>query len=147
MGSLVTVASFATSHEAALAKARLAESGIPAVVHGDQHARLFGGMGAVAGSIDVQVHADDEDAARSILSLDVSGYDEFLTSLEAEGSDDAERESFEDRTLCPNCGSDDLLVQKHSPGALFIGILLLGIPLLFMKRGHECAMCGHKWKQ
>ncbi len=146
MSSLVTVASFTTMPEAALAKARLESNGIPAVVHGEQHTRLFGGMGAAAGTIDLLVVREDEDAARAVLAMDLSGYDEELTALEAEHAEAPQVESFSPREHCPHCGSETFFVAQHPGMKVFLSMFLLGLPLLFIKRRHECAICGTVWR-
>ena len=145
MASLVTVASFNTSHEAALAVAQLESNGVHAVTRGAQVARLYEGIGNPQGTIDVQVLADDEDAARSILAMDMSGYDDTLMSLEAEHSDAPERESLSSGAHCPHCGSENFFVTKHSPLTVLLSLALLGFPLLFIKRKHECAICATTW--
>lgn len=144
--SLVSVASYTTMPEAALAKARLESNGIPAVVHGEHQQRLFGGMGAAAGTIELLVVREDEDAARAVLAMDFSGYDESLTALEAEHADAPEVESFSKREHCPHCGSDDFFVANHSGMTIFLSMFLLGLPLIFIKRRHECAICGTVWR-
>jgi len=153
MPSLVAIATFDRQYEASLAKARLESEGIRAFIHGENVARVFTGVGGEMGSVILQVAADDEDHARAILAIDEEGYDEFLMSLQAEVAGDttedggtSEKERFESRDVCPRCGSDNMFTNEYSPVARLGAYLLLGIPFLFMKREHECAICGYKWR-
>jgi hypothetical protein len=145
MPSLVTIATFDRQYEASLAQARLESEGIKAFIHGENTARMFTGVGGEVGSVLLQVLSEDEDHARAILAMDEEGYDEFLSSLQAEGAE-GEKETFESRDHCPNCGSDNIFTSDISPLSRLGAIFLLGIPLLFMKKERECAICGHTWK-
>jgi len=145
MASLVTIATYDRQYEASLAQARLESEGVQAFVHGENTARIFTEVGGEIGSVLLQVRAEDEDHARAILAMDEEGYDEFLSSIQAENAEE-QRETFESRDHCPNCGSDNIFTTDISPLSKLGAIFLLGIPLLFMKKERECAICGHTWR-
>lgn len=145
MAKLVTVATYDDPLQGELAKARLNESDIPCVIQGGQNVRHLNGISGWR--VNLQVNEEDAVAARSLLSLDLSGYDDELTALEAEGSDSPDAEEMpKSGEHCPRCGSDTLMITPFTWDKFFWSAFLLFLPLLFLKRDHECAMCGMTWR-
>ena len=145
MAKLVTVATYTDSIQGELARARLNECDIACVIHGGQSIRHPNGT--FGQNVRLQVNEEDVEAARTLLTLDVSGYDDELTALEAEGSDSPEAEEMPKLGgHCPRCDSDNVMVTPFTWDKFFWSAFLLFLPLLFLKRDHECAMCGMTWR-
>jgi len=47
---------------------------------------------------------------------------------------------------CPECDSLDMYHSKPSRRFVLLSCLLLGFPLLFLKRKWKCRECGNQWK-
>ncbi|NKB23620.1 MAG: hypothetical protein GKR87_04435 [Kiritimatiellae bacterium] len=78
------------------------------------------------GGIRVQVHKEDLDKAR-----------EFIQEI---------RPVVAKRDLmCPQCKGTDIEYEKFSIRLAFLTLLLLGFPLLWIKRTCCCKSCGHRW--
>ncbi len=80
------------------------------------------------GGIRIQVAGTDVTRARNILE---------------------ERQSAATKGIfkCPKCGSGVVQYQNISKRFAFFTILLIGIPLFWLKRQYICENCGYKWKQ
>ena len=77
------------------------------------------------GGIRIQVPEDDLEAARVI-------YQAW---------------SGETPLSCPTCGSSNVNIKRvHWPMALLV-VLLIGIPLLWLRKQYTCADCGHCWRE
>jgi len=122
-----TVARVGWLHEADAIRMQLEAHGIRAFIPDEGMAGANPLLGQAMGGIRVQV--DDRDA------------DEALAVLAAVKQPVAAGE----RT-CPACGSDDVQVERWSRRACFIGILLIGLPFVWMKRRCICGKCRHEWK-
>jgi len=89
------------------------------------------------GGVEVQVPVEQAAAALAALSRDESG-------LMAEIRD--EMDPQEAPELCPNCGSEDLVVvrrQRYSAAAM----LIVPLPLfIFFGTRVRCRACGSEWK-
>ncbi len=46
---------------------------------------------------------------------------------------------------CPQCGSEEIFKHKYSKG-LIISILLLGMPIPFLKKTYHCFECNIDFK-
>ncbi|MGQ9661847.1 MAG: putative signal transducing protein [Kiritimatiellia bacterium] len=49
------------------------------------------------------------------------------------------------RQACPRCGSDRIVRHPWPARYLWFSILLLGVPLLWMRRRYRCGECGWQW--
>ncbi len=88
------------------------------------------------GGIEVQVAADQAPAALASLSRDES-------DLMAEIRDEMDPPQVPE--LCPNCGSEDLIVvrrQRYAAAAM----LLVPLPLFIFGTRVQCKACGRDWK-
>lgn len=47
---------------------------------------------------------------------------------------------------CPACGGDEIEYQPLCRRALFLSLLLVGLPLFWFRRTCRCKACGHRWK-
>src|SRR5437868_5263414 len=95
---LITVATYAFSWEAQLAKARLASEGITSVL-ADENAAGFYGPHAIGG-IKLRVREEDRDRATDLLRTHRP-----LSQLYLVTEEDALR------TRCPGCRSEDVLAE------------------------------------
>ena len=114
--------------EADAVSLRLNAEGIETFIP-DQHTILTNAMyGNAIGGIRIQVHEKDYDRAKEILH--------GMIPPAAQGM-----------FVCPVCNSDSIAYEKYSRRFAFLMLLLLGIPLLWLKRQFFCNSCGHKWKE
>ena len=125
-----TVKACRSETEAHLARSLLESAGIKATVHRFSRYRAIAGGGFL-----VKVQPMDLGRARSILKKTdrETDMDEYISS------DD---ESYH---RCPECDSVNVDVEPLAGAKLWLSVLLIGIPLLFMKRNHTCRKCKHAW--
>jgi hypothetical protein len=139
MSKLVTIASFINPWDAYLAKGRLEDEGIPALIVDEYHVWANWIYAQALGGVKVQVAEENMTAANSILnSLERGRYAEEL------------RSEFPDLDAnnCPECGSDKYK-SRMPAGFLLLAVMSLGIfSIIFPLRrdSHQCLRCGHKWK-
>ena len=96
-------------------------------------------MNAVGG-IDIQILEQDKEEAERVLLR--NKYQVAMAETEKETVED-------DKTnvvRCPKCGSDDVRKEDVSAMAFVFSILLLGIPIPFLKRKYHCFNCQNEWK-
>lgn len=139
MSKLVTIASFINPWDAYLAKGKLEDEGIPALIVDEYHVWANWIYAQALGGVKVQVTEENVAAANGILGSVTQGrYAEELAS------------EFPDLDVnnCPECGSDKY--KSRMPlGFLLLAILSLGtLSIIFPLRRdrHQCLRCGHKWK-
>ncbi len=127
----LTVRSFKSETEAHLARTKLANMGIEATVHRFSRYRAVASGGYV-----IKVRHQHLKRAQAILAkLDKEvDMDEYISS-----DDDS-------YVRCPKCQSVN--INKLPLGKLVLAgcIVLMGIPLLFLKRDRQCRKCGHAWR-
>jgi hypothetical protein len=119
--------------EAQLVQAKLQSEGIPCNL-ADQHtAQIYS---ALIG-IDVRLEVLDHDLERARA---------ILEEVRAARVKDAEDDPYLDEDWrCSKCRSRNVVYVPLSPPMLILSLLLLGLPLLFVKRFKKCADCGHTW--
>jgi hypothetical protein len=132
---LIQVAVFNESVEANLRKTRLESEGIDCFLEGDIAQNILIFAGAAFRGIKLKVRESDAEKAIEILNQE---------PLKTNAAEDADREDIYG-PQCPQCGSLSIISQKHSPALIFISLLLLGIPFLFMRKRCDCHACGHVW--
>ncbi len=125
--SMVTVTRVHTVAEADALSSHLQREGIPAFVPDQYVATTYPMHGAGLG-IRVQVDESDVSRAREILKEELPP--EQLALFE-----------------CPECGSDAVCYEAVSKRFIYLTVLLLGLPLLWLKQEYLCEDCGHKWKK
>ena len=122
-----TVARVGWLHEADAIRMQLEAHGIRAFIPDEGMAGANPLLGQAMGGIRVQVDDADAEEAASLLA--------------------AVRQPVTAGDLtCPACGSDQVVVERWSRRACFIGILLIGLPFVWMKRRCTCKQCRHVWK-
>ena len=125
-----TVKTCKSETEAHLAMSLLASAGIKANVHRFSRYRAIAGGGYL-----VKVSPKDIGRARSILKKTdrETDMDEYISS-----DDDS-------YTRCPKCNTVNVDAEPLAGARFWLTVLLIGIPLLFMKRKHTCRKCGYEW--
>ena len=127
-----TVKSFKSEMEAHLARSKLAASGIKATVHRFSRYRALASGGYL-----LKVRPDQAARARAILKR----FDSDVDMDEYVSSDD---ETYE---RCPKCQSVNIHAEPLPPRQWWLSMLLLGIPLLLVKRDWKCDKCSHTWRK
>ncbi|MCC5846253.1 MAG: DUF2007 domain-containing protein [Verrucomicrobia bacterium] len=84
---------------------------------------LYGGA---IGGIRIQVAPEDFDRAQQVM------HDWLL-------------EHGQGLNPCPKCQSFDVHYERVSRRFAFLSLLLLGIPLLLIRKRYVCSACGHTW--
>jgi rubredoxin len=126
---LVTVATFSSTLDAELGRAKLRAHGIRAFVSDEHLSTINPQYLAAAGGIRLQVrHADAETAEEILGDTD-------------EAPDD---EDDEDGPQCPKCGAR-YVYHTWPPEVLLVSVMLLGLPLLFLKKPWHCRKCDHRF--
>ncbi|HEV8606902.1 MAG TPA: hypothetical protein VGQ99_16280 [Tepidisphaeraceae bacterium] len=119
--------------EAQLALAKLQSEGIPCTL-ADINAAAMN----IPHHTDVklQVMPDDLERATTILKQ--------RTPLPA---GDEDEEYFEEPWRCSHCRKTNIGYVPLVPHLLYLSLLLLGLPLLFISRRKRCNDCGHTWAE
>jgi hypothetical protein len=124
------VRSFKSETEAHLARSKLESVGIKAIVHRFSRYRAIASGGFI-----LKVHPKDLKRARALLS-----------KIDGEVDMDEYVSSDDDTYLrCPKCDSVNVNTQPLTGGKRWLAILLIGIPLMFIKRSYTCRKCSHTW--
>lgn len=133
--ALVTLRSYRDPIDAELAKLRLEDAGIPAVIL-DQHLASIQWLYSQAiGGVKLKVDDADLDEAERLLRED----------LTADLSGIAEsRAPMADGEVCPVCGSSEVRPSQLQRYAAAIS-LATGLPLIAWRRRWICAACRHSW--
>ena len=126
---MVTVATFNKPEEAHLLRMRLEAAGINAYVQDENMVQLDMLKSIAIGGVRVQISAEDVPAARELLAADrgVADYQPTYT--------------------CPQCGSNHVVKEPFSRRVAYLSLLLLAIPLLWLRPRLRCDECLHTWKQ
>jgi len=125
---MTTIATFTKPEEAHLLRMRLEALGIEAFIQDENLIQIDLLLSNAIGGVRVQVADEDEQAVRELLKED--------TGIPAEA----------DALRCPKCGSTSIETEQFSKRLAFLSLLLLGIPLLLMRRRLRCNACLHTWK-
>lgn len=133
----VTVATFWNPAEAHIARIKLESEEIDCVIVDENLVATQWLWANAIGGIKVQVPEDQVERALG-----------FLESRPAAPLVNTSGEPvFDGLVRCPQCGSDDIYLQRFSRRFSFLSILLLGLPLPFIQRRQRCTACGFEWKQ
>jgi DNA-directed RNA polymerase subunit M/transcription elongation factor TFIIS len=130
--NLVTVAAFSYPYEAELACGRLEAEGIEAVIADENMVSMNWLYSNAIGGVRLQVAESDAPRAREILET---------TSAEDHPP------ASEENVRCPACGSKETTyIDLSNKRLTYLSWLLLGIPLLRLRKRMKCNSCGHIWK-
>ncbi len=134
--SLVTVASYWDATEAWMAKNRLADEGIEAVIVDENLIGTYWLYANAVGGVKVQVMPDDGEKAAAVLdvirplTLPSPAHDNTAFVVEK----------------CPQCGSKEMSRKTYWRRAIFASWLLLGFPIPIRRRCWVCLECGYREK-
>lgn len=128
---LVALGNFRSLTEAGLAQTKLASEGIACEVP-ERHSR-YRALGG--GGVSVYVLREDYERAASLLDLGESWVemDEYIDADDLRVA------------RCPSCGSASVLCMALPLRQWALCVILMGIPLLFVRRRWNCRKCGHDW--
>jgi len=146
---LVKIAAFETAHEAHLAKVLLDYEGIDSVINDENIVLTSWLYSRAVGGVKLLVKESDAGRAGDILKSDgeraLSGDmppDEPETSSDCR---EGEPRKYHEPN-CPKCDSQNVTLEKRVPRLTVLGVLLIGIPFLFIRRRWRCEKCAHEWK-
>lgn len=128
----MTVQSFSSEIEAHLARTMLKSAGIEATVHRFSRYRAMAAGGYVLKVAPPQFKRASKILEKMAQPVDM---DEYISS-----DDESVRR-------CPSCQSANVEARPLPAKLLALGILGLGVPLLFIKRDRTCRKCGHTWRE
>jgi hypothetical protein len=128
----LTVRSFRSETEAHLARTKLATMGIEGTVHRFSRYRAVAAGGYVLKVS--HVHLKRAQAILSKLDTEVD-MDEYVS---------ADDDSY---VRCPKCRSVNITTEPLPGKVLGLSLVLLGIPLLFLKKDRQCRKCGYAWRK
>lgn len=123
---MITLTTVSYIHEADLLCMKLEEAGIDYFIADQNLTSLYPLYSGAIGGIKIQVHEDDLNKAREVLSE----------------SAPVENGIF----CCPECGSDSVEYESVSKRSAFLSLFLIGMPLTWKKRKCTCRNCGCIWK-
>lgn len=157
---LVTVASALHAYEMYIRKAYLEEHGVRVFLRDEHMTSTYGYASSALGGVRLDVMARDEHHARTLLT----DYEAQMQASEQRGElsvqPDMEMHRLEEvppeemiewevkgsREECPSCGAHACVPEPLTAFQLIGALLLLGVPLLFMKSTMRCEACSHRWQ-
>jgi len=135
--ALVTLCSYRDPIDAELAKTRLDDAGIPAVLL-DQFLPSIQWLYSFAiGGVKLKVDEADLEAAIAVLAEDRAA--DLKEISERQGSPT-------DRDACPECGSTNFRTSRVRRTSAALS-LATSLPLIAWRRRWVCTSCGHSWPQ
>jgi len=140
----ITIASYPEPMEANLMRSKLLSEGIECVLLDEILISVQPFYSNAIGGIKLQVHQDEAEKAREVINE--SNNANLHVVYKSEAAID-ETNLDHNRLYCPECKSEDVYFERFSTGELFLTIILLGIPALFIKGRYICYNCGNKWEK
>jgi len=137
---LITVAVFTTGTQAHMARIALEDAGIACFIADENVATVNWLWTAAVGGIKLQVI--EPDAPRAAEILRAHGQLPPEKASDAAAVEQAETAG----PPCPACGSTSSCIERFSLPVALVSILLLGFPLLFLRRRRVCRKCGRRWR-
>lgn len=128
----LTVASFWQSAEAHIARLKLESEEIDCVIIDENLVAMDWFFASAVGGIKLQVREGDFARASGFLHR----------NQETEQSSEP---IYDGQVCCPRCGSAEIYLQRFSRRLAFLAILLLRVPLPFLRRREVCSACGFEW--
>lgn len=141
MNNWTIIITFIYPHEAHLAKGVLEAEGFEVQIKDEMTAQVNNFYSTAIGGVKLLV--PETDAERAYNALKEAGF----IKEEQKGESEV-LESFPKQYVhsCPYCQSDEV-IRKKKPGYMVLfSILLLGFPLLFMKKTYYCFDCKKEWR-
>ena len=119
--------------EAQLVAAKLHSEGIPTNLADQNMAQMYSAL--IGFDVRVEVLAHDLEHARGVL--------EEVRATRMKGA--AEEPYLEEDWRCSRCRSRVVNYVPLTAPMLILTLMLLGLPLMFIKRTKCCTNCGHTW--
>jgi len=139
MDNWTIIITFIYPHEAHLAKGVLEMDGFEVLIRDEMTAQVNNFYSTAIGGVKLLVR--EEDAKNACELLKEAG---FIKEEEKKKPLECFSKLY-DKT-CPYCQSAEV-VKKKTPGYIVLfSILLLGIPIPFMKKNYYCFDCRKEWK-
>lgn len=141
MDNWIVIITFTYPHEAHLAKGVLESEGFEVQIKDEMTAQVNNFYSTAIGGVKLLV--PEADAERAYNALKEAGY---IKEEQKEEEKALEHFPKEYAHTCPYCQSDEV-IKKKMPGYIIVfSILLLGIPLPFMKKTYYCFDCKKEWR-
>jgi len=141
---LVTVAAFDQPYQAHLARFKLQQHHIPAVVTDEHIVGVDWYYATAVGGVKVLVQRAALERAELVLSQTVTVPEDQWRQVPSPRS--APTTETEDDVRCPQCGSTEVYRVPAWRRSIFAGIIVLGFPLPIWGRRYECDTCSHQWR-
>lgn len=139
MSKWIRVITFTLPHEAHIAKSVLETEGINTIIQNDLTAQVHNFYSNAIGGVHLTVCFDDAEKAYSILKE--GGFIKETQKKKVKKVDKKNKHE-----ICPFCGSDNI-GKRDIPTYLFlIAMLILFIPLPFLRKRYFCFVCEEEWK-
>lgn len=132
--NLVTIRRFRDNSEALLAQTALESAGIESFLIDETTIRMDWLWSDALGGVKLCVRPEDSDGAVTVLGESIP------EKFNVEGLGEYEQ------PRCPKCESLDISYQSLDKRIAYMGILLLGLPLVVKENRWECQACGFEWK-
>lgn len=136
---LVTIATFGEALAAQMCRSTLAAGGVRAFVADEHLSTLNPHYVGAANGIRVQVQKADAERALEILK------EAAAQAEDNDDDDDPEDHEHDDGPRCPSCASRYAYFE-WSAGQVLLIVLLLGVPLFFLKKQWHCRRCDHRFR-
>ena len=130
---LVTIEKFRDLPAALLAKGGLESAGIECFLADENIVRMDWFISNFIGGVKLQVHSEDVEAAREILSQPIPA------SFDVEGVGNYEQ------PLCPHCQSLEIIFEGINEKVGYGTAGFLGFPIRLEKQMWKCHSCGYQW--
>jgi len=144
MNDWIIIITFIYPHEAHLAKGVLESEDIDVQIKDEMTAQVNNFYSTAIGGVKLLVQ--EKDAERAYNVLKEAGYIKEEEKKENVKVSTLETFSKEYAQQCPYCQSDNVIKQKTPGYIVLFSILLLGLPLPFMKKTYYCFDCRKEWR-
>ncbi len=138
MSKFITVATFTYPQEAYVIKSRLEAEGIPVFLKNELTIQTDNFLSNAMGGVQLQIMESDLES--SLPLLEEAG---LITDNEAKATKEHLQKKTTDpaQSICPNCGSDNISINKKPNSWWAAFLLLIGIPGPFYKKELHCFDC------
>jgi hypothetical protein len=137
----ITIATYPEPLEANLMRSKLLSEDIECILLDENLISVQPFYSNAIGGIKLQVHEDDAQRAKEILE------ESNKPPLHIIYKNINHKTNKHTKLHCPECNSTEVYYERLSNSELVLCILLLGIPLLFLKGKYHCYNCGNKWEK
>lgn len=139
MNNWSVIITFIYPHEAHLAKGLLESEGFDVIIRDELTAQVNNFYSTAIGGVKLLVR--EEEAVRAYDLLKEAGY-----IVEEQKEQRLAVFPKQNSRICPFCQSGDV-IRKKTPGyVVLFSILLLGLPLPFLKKTCHCFHCEREWR-